>query len=72
MERSVYCIKNLIRVFLRIRNDNVGMSNENNPKKIVTVSLRFSTLNSRFERSLKKKRKLFLKSYRNKEGWRIF
>ena len=59
MERSVYCIKNLIRVFLRIRNDNVGMSNENNPKKIVTVSLRFSTLNSRFERSLKKKATAF-------------
>ena len=59
MERSVYCIKNLIRVFLRIRNDNVGMSNENNPKTIVTVSLRFSTLNSRFERSLNKKAKAF-------------
>ena len=59
MERSVYCIKNLIRVLLRIRNDNVGMSNENNPKTIVTVSLRFSTLNSRFERSLIKKAKAF-------------
>jgi len=59
VERSVYCIKNLIRVFLQIRNDNVGMSNENNPKTIVTISLRFSTLNSRFERSLKKKAKAF-------------
>jgi hypothetical protein len=59
VERSVKCIKNLIKVFLQIRNDNVGMSNENNWKTIVTVSLRFSTLNGRFERSLKKKAKAF-------------
>ncbi len=63
MERSVKCIRNLTKVFLQISNYNVGMSNKNNCKTIVTVNLRFSTLRSRFERSLKEKAKAFFEKF---------